>query len=454
MEGAGSHQFWEYSPARDYLKDAQNVSRLLVLGPGDIWGTLVTLSRLLRHGTSAATPIEIDIFNEGPIETTARHLLLLEIAFDWEVPIRKRANTLLEVFGNILIQKRTSAYISEIGRRLTRFSSNGEGALAGLVSLGNLKFRQRDELEQIFKFWATERGFNAAGARDDRLRSLYTSRYDVRSNLYDWDYNYGVKPVSSIIHIKQYRHWRDTGVAFEFGEQVYEATNLSLISHAKNAKGRRCPPDPLGFWGDVVLGPYFSIGVKCETPNQAARDLFKIVNKGTGTEQHRRTAVHIAAYNVVSILYEIETGQQYELKSDDDVYSGLGSEEQDGGVQQARRRANRIMCLKATACVSFLIGDVESTLRKKSFCQRYDVVNVSALSAHHIISNIFLQTLRTGARIYVSTCKYIHKLETEKREAVLQKILDLAKSAGMMHCAQTNEVFDGAEYLCFRGPRE
>ena len=34
------------------------------------------------------------------------------------------------------------------------------------------------------------------------------------------------------VHWTQYRDWRNTGVAFEFGDQRYEAPNRSLASFA------------------------------------------------------------------------------------------------------------------------------------------------------------------------------------------------------------------------------
>lgn len=41
---------------------------------------------------------------ESQPEVLARHLLLLQVAQDWELPVRQRANLLLEVFGNCLVQ--------------------------------------------------------------------------------------------------------------------------------------------------------------------------------------------------------------------------------------------------------------------------------------------------------------------------------------------------------------
>lgn len=44
---------------------------------------------------------------ERQIEVLARHLLLLQVAQDWELPIRQRANVFLEIFGNCLVQVTT-----------------------------------------------------------------------------------------------------------------------------------------------------------------------------------------------------------------------------------------------------------------------------------------------------------------------------------------------------------
>lgn len=43
----------------------------------------------------------------------------------------------------------------------------------------------------------------------------------------------GVKPVASIIHYKQYRDWRRSGVAFEFGDQTYTNPNRTMASYAE-----------------------------------------------------------------------------------------------------------------------------------------------------------------------------------------------------------------------------
>lgn len=43
----------------------------------------------------------------------------------------------------------------------------------------------------------------------------------------------GIKPVASIIHYKQFRDWRRSGVAFEFGDQTYTNPNRTMASYAE-----------------------------------------------------------------------------------------------------------------------------------------------------------------------------------------------------------------------------
>lgn len=51
--------------------------------------------------------------------------------------------------------------------------------------------------------------------RDNRLRYHYKDRYDVRANMIDWDYQMELREDAPVIHFFHYKHWRQTGVAFE-----------------------------------------------------------------------------------------------------------------------------------------------------------------------------------------------------------------------------------------------
>lgn len=209
---------------------------------------------------------------------------------DWELPIRQRSIIFLEIFGNCLVQERTSRYISRLGIELIDLIANHRGTLEGLVNLSGLKYRERDILEQIFTKYSTRVEYPLQTYRDHRIRHHFGDRYDYRTNLIDWDYQMRMKLVASIIHIKQYRQWRLNGVAFEFGDQTYTEANRTLCSYhegiIKKGKDRGLKKEVRGYWGDIVISPYIAFGVTADRPNQYANNLFHIVNRGTYLYTH------------------------------------------------------------------------------------------------------------------------------------------------------------------------
>ncbi|CAM9444596.1 unnamed protein product, partial [Chrysoparadoxa australica] len=257
---------------------------------------------------------------DAPVEALARHLLLLQVAHDTDLPVRQRANVLLEIFGNTQVQERTSRYIAKKGEELIQLVCYGKGAQAELVDLKLLKFKDKDLLEETFKSWGHDVAYDIIKLRDERLRQYFGQRYDSRKHVVDWDYNGRIKEVASIVHIKQYRGWRTEGLAFEFGDQVYDHPNRSLGSYAEellrlpsllsNSPHSSCHQ---GFWLDIRVGPFITWGVTCETANKHAEGLFQILNKGTGTEQQRHNTAEVAVFSVVSCLSEVS--EHFERKA-------------------------------------------------------------------------------------------------------------------------------------------
>lgn len=347
QEGLGAHAMWGLNPSMDLLshlpshnKDSIGIGTqvetsvrtemsVLLLAPGDIGHILRTIScRRRRH--RHVERLEIYLW-DTPMEVLARHLLLLAVAHDYEVPLRRRASLLLEIYGNALVQERTSKYIARIGKELIELLRAGTGPMSDFVDFSLLKYKERDALDAVFRSWAVESPCDIRTLRDQRLRHFFGLQYDARKTVVDWDYTTRIKEVASIIHFKQYRGWRVEGIAFEFGDQVYAAPNRSLASFAEGmVKGGQHGgrvKEVKGFWIDIRCGPFFTFGISCERSNKAAEDLFLIHNKGTGSEQHRHNFGEVAVYNVLSYLWEIEMGTQYRMTKAHDIYSGLGEED-------------------------------------------------------------------------------------------------------------------------------
>lgn len=254
---------------------------------------------------------------------------MLEIFLSTEIPVRQRAALFLEIFGNAKVQERTSRYIEEIGRDLRSLVTNERGRMEGLIDFSMLKYRDRDDLENAFKSYSKANPFDTETLRDHRLRGYYAERYDSRLPLADWDWHAAIKPFASIIHVRQFKDWRLNGIAYEFGDQAYTDPNRTMMSYTegflKTGKDKGLKKEVKGFWADIVSSPYFSFGIDCEVPNKFAEGLFEIYNKGTGTEQHRHNTAEVAVYSLISMLFELETGRQYKMTREHDIYSGLGS---------------------------------------------------------------------------------------------------------------------------------
>jgi len=512
MDPTGSHNFNGISPSFD----AQQIYRttfgafssssssssstskplnILLVQPGDIRHVIKTVAQRLRHSSAAsARPLHFYIHERSP-EAIARHLLLLAVATDWQLPVRQRALMFLDIYGNALVQAKTSKYISQKrfslielvtgGTRATGAGSSGSSGNSGgslatssspllseLLDFESLRYKQRDEIEETLKTWAEEAPFNTVQLRDQRLRHLHGTRYDAKTNLADWDYQQIVKRNAGCIHWTQYRDWRNTGVAFEFGDQTYDSPNRSMSAYV-DGREKGLSTQRRGFWCDIIVSPFFALGTSALVPVDAevrasilaeristqqqlkgvassssssssssspvstsegssyAYQLFDINSRQSGSEQWRHHAVELSTYNIVSWLYELETGKSYHMRTAHDVYSGLSdsitstssfetrvdtnnitesnlsvdntlsnkivtgvSIEETTAlkaelVAAAQRRARTISRSLKNVKVTFLMGDLQNDfLEKRKLQTLFHFVFLSSRSAHHLASGI------------------------------------------------------------------
>jgi dynein assembly factor 3, axonemal len=291
----GPHGHWGFSATFDPIEALRNNTssavattndtiNMLLVDPGDVRHVMCCLSRLHRHYPDTANRPKVNIYLlQSPMELLARNLLLLELLFDFEVPIRQRSNIYLEIYGNAFVQRRTSSYMEILSTRLLNLLSKGRGNLQDLLDFNHLSFKERDQLEQVLRNYDRSVVFDMSSLIDHRRRGLYEDRYDSRAAINDWDYHAAFKKKASIVHIKQYRHWRETGIAFEFGDQQYTEPNKSLMSFTegtmKTGRDKGIKKEIKGFWGDIVVSPYVGVGIDCAVPTKLAEGLFEVHNK-------------------------------------------------------------------------------------------------------------------------------------------------------------------------------
>lgn len=186
-EGTKPQQQQQYDDTE--AKPSTEPVRVLLVAPGDIRHALATIARRRRWDPEMRRRRELHIYIlESSMEVLARHLMLLNVASDWSIPMRQRCSVFLEIFGNAFVQERTSEYIEDQAKALTEFVYNERGQLARFIDLSHLKMRARDDLIDVFRGWSRSVAFNMQSLRDHRLRHYYEDRYDYRDNLIDWDY--------------------------------------------------------------------------------------------------------------------------------------------------------------------------------------------------------------------------------------------------------------------------
>ena len=83
-----------------------------------------------------------------------------------------------------------------------------------LVSFESLKFKERDELEDIFSSYLKCHAYDVEKLRDQRIRAHLKERYDSKRNLVDWDFSFGLKDFAVAPNQNEYRLWRLNGIAF------------------------------------------------------------------------------------------------------------------------------------------------------------------------------------------------------------------------------------------------
>ncbi|ERE61826.1 neurofilament heavy polypeptide-like protein, partial [Cricetulus griseus] len=171
---------------------------------------------------------------------------------------------------------------------------------AALWPLRRFNFRERDALEGVFRFWSGgEKGpevFPMSRLWDSRLRHYLGSRYDARRGVADWDLRMKLQDRGAqVIHIQEFRRWRDTGVAFELRDSsAYQVPNRTLASgRLLSHRGERVAAR--GYWGDIATGPFVAFGIESDD-----QSLLR-----TSNGQPVKTASEITQHNVTEIFREV-----------------------------------------------------------------------------------------------------------------------------------------------------
>ncbi|KAF5291659.1 hypothetical protein FQA39_LY14296 [Lamprigera yunnana] len=262
--------FWGLTPALDLQQELKENGKctkeinILIVGGQDCRHIIRTLAGKYRN-----EDIKINFYvMEAILETISKQLLLLNVVLqpDHELGIIQKTRYFMELYGNTLIRPAVAQYLKLNAMELIESITDYERLkkLMPFLEL-ELKYKERDYIENVFKFWCSSDEFNVSECWDRRVRRLLGVRYDSKIGSFDWDlhmryHNVGGKQVCS----QEYKHWRSTGIAFTWLESEVSISNRSFVC-AITSNGQKFVH--YGYLGDIQTGPYVAYGLNCEDPD-------------------------------------------------------------------------------------------------------------------------------------------------------------------------------------------
>jgi dynein assembly factor 3, axonemal len=289
-----------------------------------------------------------------------------------------------------------------------------------------------------FTFWKNKKDhvFDITKYWDDQNRIQLKERYDHREGAFDWDLQmklreYGAKQICP----QEYKHWRETGVAFTFPE--FEST-LPNKTFAMDLKKNGNQWFHRGYVGDMTVGPYIPFGIECVED--------KMLKSTFGTNQCRAT--DITERNVYETIFEIENGRRFDEKSDKKTFRQYGAVKlQVGDAVPTGREfedANLNLAkfdkpLKSMDNVKIHFMSVEDVLnitKKHQFKGKFDIAFI-ANNYFSFLKPDFIEILSPNSLLLFETKKYstfkqseinegIHAIKTFCKDLELQPITSFA----------------------------
>ncbi|XP_072178400.1 dynein axonemal assembly factor 3-like [Diadema setosum] len=480
MDALGAVSWWGFSPAFDFqdkdviekVKDLKVDSsnggslQILVVGSGDIRHVLTTVARAWRHRRKLLKFYII----EGNLEVYVRQLLLLHLWLEspLDLGLQEKTESFLEIFGNTLIRQQTFDYVMSRSNELLRLVTDDKYLSLRIPSLhlSALKFKERDHMEAILKFWRNPdlRTFDIAKCWDNRLRKHLEVRYDSRKGAFDWDYSMKLGDRGKgVMNNREYGYWRETGMGFELREADYSVPNRTMASGLVIRKGGERVAER-GYWGDITCSPYLSYGLECEEES-----FFK---KANGV--YTKTCQEISVYNVLSLLHEFTHRQKYvmptpkpqqtesktesklveiteedeEEEEEEEKAKGMEEKEKEADDAGERERFERqeevgdmmsskeetkkqqeLMPLEDVEIHYLPVGSAGELHKKSKYKKAFDIVYFSNSMVHHLTPDISA-VFADSAAIICETARYMLELNREQSQVFVDKVTAMAKNAG------------------------
>jgi len=442
-------EFKSLKVSEDCTNDTVNV---LLVGAADLRHVLKTCAFRARKKIKAELNFYIV---ENNLEVIARQILLLSIILESKesLGLKEKVELFLELFGNSLIRPLTNEFLQQRAKELITLVTNPDHLEKTLpvLNLSNLKFKEHDVLEGILKFWRNDdkKYFDLPSHWDQRVRQHLGTRYDSRANAYDWDYTMKLKEKAPIVNFREYKTWRESGVAFELrDDSAYEISNRTLASGIIFKKdGERFARR--GYWGDILNSPFISYGIESED-----KTLFKKSN-----DVYVKTSTNVAEHNVTSWIYELITGEKYNLNPSTSsttenqspreelcsISEKAGGKDESCPEDEAKCRekveTTRYFSLEDIKINILPINCVPDLSRKAKYKQLFDVLYFSN-SMVHLLRDDIKPIVAENAKLIIESTNFMLDLRHENRVEYNKKIKAMAESLGFSMDGECDAVKD------------
>ncbi|KAK2820304.1 hypothetical protein Q5P01_023263 [Channa striata] len=424
-EGAGCVTWWGFGPARDLLASGpvrrEGDVNVLLVGSGDPRHILKTVASLQKEERLHVWVIE------NCMEVVARQLLLLYLALipQENMGLNEKTELFLELFGNSEIRSQTEETLRHAALQLSlSVTDTLETVTNPCLNTTLLKFKERDELARIFKFWRQPQSASPSEcsapilmsrAWDYRVRQHLGTRYDSKTGCFDWDLSMKLHEKGcGIINKQQYMRWRERGLAFEMREGVYQINNPTLLSsRVLSQRGNKVAVR--GYWGDIVSSPYLSFGIETDD-----KSLLKTQNG-----QHVKTAQDVSLANVQAFFQSLSSRRGCPTTSQSEAEAAEPSPQTD----QKSVSINDLMRLNGVSVTFLPLDSLHRLPQKQKYCNFFDTIYLSVSCAHHL-SPTMRQIAAPDAVLVVELAKYILDLNKEQEAGFAERVASIAAEAG------------------------
>lgn len=436
MDGFGNINWWGFSPSVDLLKllsehvdessfSSDETINILLINAGDQRHILETIASLAERKISNNKKVHFYVY-EKMLELYARDFLLLSLALEHpsKLSLQEKSELYLEIYANLLVREYTSQFVQTKANEFIRFITDLEHLKRTnlrVFDFEQLKFKERDFLEGIFKFWRTNGDdvFPARKCWDVRLRSYFGNRYDSRTNAYDWDFSMKLvdRQNATIINNKVYSRWRETGVAFEMRDTEYERANKTLASGMVFNDSKGDKTTRRGFFGDIIVGPFLGYGI--ESTNG---EFFKKQN-----DSYRYTSLDVSRDNLTRIMRSIV--KLAGLESQTDQLSGFSTqariveiENEQTGEKTPSNDYMQVNDFKITFLPLTIMSDL---LQKAKYEKFFHLVYMSNSGSVHMSKDL-CRILKPNALVVFETAKFMIEMRNEQVNGFSERLKQIA----------------------------